>query len=389
MSHQFNAPEDVMRRAIELARRGCGLVEPNPPVGAVIVDARLRRIAEGFHRQFGGAHAEVEAITQAADRARGQTLFVTLEPCCHTGKTPPCTQAILEAGIRRVIVGVEDPADHAVGRGIAELKAAGLDVQSGLLEREARQLIAPFSMLHTRRRPWVHAKWAMSLDGKLATFTGHSQWISHAESRQHVHRLRGRMDAILVGARTARLDDPLLTARPPGPRTPLRVVMDRTAGLNTDCRLLQTVADVPVLLVAGQEADESHVRRLRELGVEVLQWQLPELDSATRAEQVLQELGRRNMTHVLVEGGGALLGAFRDADLIDEVHVFVAPKLVGGRNAVSPMAGMGLECVPDMPQIDELSVHASGSDVYLHGRVRRTSEGSGPATDPRRNPPTE
>jgi len=386
MSHQFSAPEDVMRRAIELARRGCGLVEPNPPVGAVIVDAELRRIAEGFHRQFGAAHAEVDAIGQAGDRARGQTLFVTLEPCCHTGKTPPCTQAILDAGISRVIVAAADPADHTSSRGMAELRDAGLDVQSGVLESEARQLIAPFTMLQTQGRPWVHAKWAMSLDGKLATFAGHSQWISHAESRQHVHRLRGRMDAILVGARTARLDDPLLTARPPGPRTPLRVVMDRSAGLTADCQLLRTAGDVPVLVVAGRDASEPNVRRLRELGVEVLQWQLEDTDSATRAERILQELGRRNMTHVLVEGGGTLLGAFRDAELIDEVHVFVAPKLVGGQSAVSPMGGVGLECVPDTSQIDVLNVQRSGCDVYLHGRVRRTSEAQQP--DPDRTPAT-
>ena len=381
MSHQFNAPEDVMRRAIELARRGLGSVEPNPPVGAVIVDAQQRLIAEGFHHRFGAAHAEVDAIDQAGERARGQTLFVTLEPCRHTGKTPPCTQAIRRAGIERVVIGTRDPADHNSGRGIAELQHAGLEVQTGFLESEARQLIAPFAMLQTERRPWVHAKWAMSLDGKLATHSGHSQWISDADSRGHVHQLRGRMDAILVGARTARLDDPMLTARPPGPRTPLRVVMDRLASMPLDSQLVRTAHEIPVVVCAGHAAPDSDVARLRQSGVEVLQLDLEGANSASRAAMVLQELGRRKLTHVVVEGGGVVLGAFRDAGLIDEVHVFVAPKLIGGLGATTPMAGAGLAFVPQKAGIDLLSVQRSGQDVYLHGRVCRSEPTQQPGTD--------
>jgi diaminohydroxyphosphoribosylaminopyrimidine deaminase/5-amino-6-(5-phosphoribosylamino)uracil reductase len=381
MSHQFNAPEDIMRRAIELARRGIGSVEPNPPVGAVIVDAQQRLIAEGYHRCFGAAHAEVDAIDQAGERARGQTLFVTLEPCRHTGKTPPCTQAIRRAGIERVVIGTRDPADHNSGRGIAELQQAGLEVQAGFLESEARQLIAPFAMLQTEGRPWVHAKWAMSLDGKLATHSGHSRWISDADSRRHVHQLRGKMDAILVGARTARLDDPLLTARPPGQRTPLRVVMDRLASLPLDSQLLRTAHEIPVLVFAGHAAPDSDVARLRQSGVEVLQLDLEGANSASRAAMVLQELGRRKLTHVVVEGGGVVLGAFRDAELIDEVHVFVAPKLIGGLGATTPMAGVGLAFVPQNAGIELLNVQRSGQDVYLHGRVCRSAPTRQPETD--------
>ncbi|MEO1994504.1 MAG: bifunctional diaminohydroxyphosphoribosylaminopyrimidine deaminase/5-amino-6-(5-phosphoribosylamino)uracil reductase RibD, partial [Planctomycetaceae bacterium] len=322
----------------------------------------------------------VDQIIQKYDH-KMETLFVTLEPCRHTGKTPPCTQAIRRAGIERVVIGTRDPADHNSGRGISELQHAGLEVQTGFLESEARQLIAPFAMLQTERRPWVHAKWAMSLDGKLATHSGHSQWISDADSRRHVHQLRGRMDAILVGARTAQLDDPMLTARPPGPRTPLRVVMDRLASMPLDSQLVRTAHEIPVVVFAGHAASDSNVARLRQSGVEVLQLDLEGSHSASRAAMALQELGRRNLTHVLVEGGGVVLGAFRDAGLIDEVHVFVAPKLIGGLAATTPMAGAGLASVPQSAGIELLSVQRSGQDIYLQGRVCRSAPNQQPGTD--------
>ena len=371
MSHPFHAPEDVMRHAVELARRGLGLVEPNPPVGAVLVDEQGCLISEGFHERFGAAHAEVDAIEQAGDRARGQTLYVTLEPCAHTGKTPPCTQAIRRAGIKRVVIGTMDPASHTSGNGLAQLQSDGVDVQVGVLEAEARQLIAPFAMLQTQGRPWVHAKWAMSLDGKLATHTGHSQWISGPESRRHVHQLRGRMDAILVGSRTARRDDPLLTARPPGPRTPLRVVVDRAANISTDSQLVSTAQQTPVIVFAGRAAPAANVARLQRAGIEVVQTDSQDGSSAQRVEAVLQELGQRNLTHVLVEGGGELLGALRDAELIDEVHIFMAPKLIGGADATTPIAGDGCASVPQEPQMELLEVQQFGDDVYWHGRVLR------------------
>jgi diaminohydroxyphosphoribosylaminopyrimidine deaminase/5-amino-6-(5-phosphoribosylamino)uracil reductase len=370
-------PDDdaVMRRALALAARGIGHVEPNPPVGAVIVDDRLRLVGAGWHQRFGGPHAEVEALAQAGPAARGASLFVTLEPCCHFGKTPACTRAIIAAGVRRVVFAASDPAAHNAGRGAAELRAAGIEVEQGLLAAESRRLIAPFLMRVTRGRPWVHAKWAMTLDGKIASRTGHSRWISNARSRAIVHALRGRMDAIIVGAGTVRADDPLLTARPPGPRTAVRIVLDSMASLPPGSQLVRTVDQAPVLVACGASASEENVSGLEAAGVEVIRLTRdpsPDSHSAGRpsAGALLTELGRRGMTNVLVEGGGTLLGALFDQLLIDELHVFIAPRLVGGAAAPSPMAGLGLADIPEEIQLEPLSIECLDGDLYVHVRLR-------------------
>src|SRR5262245_18558580 len=241
--------ERWMRLALNLARRGQGFVEPNPMVGAVVVRDG-EKIAEGWHQRFGEAHAEVNALVQAGDATRGATLYVTLEPCCHRGKTPPCTDAVIQAGISRVFAAMADPFPQVAGGGIAKLRAAGIAVDVGVLEAEARALNAPYLTLLLKQRPYVHAKWGVPLDGKLATRTGQSKWISGEESRRRVHELRGRMDAIIVGAGTVRADDPLLTARPPGPRTAVRVVLTRRGEVPPGCQLLRTAREIPVL-VAG------------------------------------------------------------------------------------------------------------------------------------------
>ena len=204
----------LMDAALKLARRGEGFVEPNPMVGAVIVSQQGEIVGEGWHQAFGGPHAEVHALAAAGERGRGGTLYVTLEPCCHFGKTPPCTQAIIRAGICKVVVATGDPAPHVAGGGIRELRKAGIDVEVGVREADAKELIAPFVKMVTKQRPWVIAKWAMTLDGKLATHDGHSKWISNAEARAEVHRLRGRVDAIVTGIGTAAADNPMLTSRP-------------------------------------------------------------------------------------------------------------------------------------------------------------------------------
>lgn len=365
-------PDDVsaMARALELAERGVGAVEPNPPVGAVVLDASGELVGEGYHQKFGGPHAEVHALHQAGDRARNGTLFVTLEPCCHHGKTPPCTRAILAAGIRRVVIAAGDPAPHVAGGGIRELKAAGVEVIEGVLAEAAQKLLAPFVMLVTQHRPFVHAKWAMTLDGKIASRTGHSQWISNPTSRGVVHQLRGRMDAILVGAGTVRSDDPLLTVRPKGPRTPTRIVVDRLALLPLTSRLVQTIEEAPVLIAATEGADKTHIAELQKAGVEVLTFSKTQGDRVD-LNALLRELGKRQLSNILVEGGGQLLGSFFDADLIDELHVFLAPKLVGGQAASSPVEGLGLETIPELSQLTEQTIQILEGDVYINGRVRR------------------
>lgn len=356
-----------MRRALELARQGQGYVEPNPMVGCVVV-LGAEIIGEGWHRRFGEAHAEIEALRMAGRRAAGATLLVTLEPCCHHGKTPPCTRAILEAGVRRVVAAQADPFPQVQGGGLAELRAAGVDVETGLLEEEARRLNAPYLKLVETGLPWVIAKWAMTLDGKTATRTGSSQWISNAESRRVVHRLRGRVDAILVGRETALLDDPLLTARPPGARVALRVVADTQGSLPSEHQLVRTAREVPVLVAVGPEVPQPDRERLAASGCELLP--CPGTSPAERIEALLRELGRRRMTNVLVEGGGRLLGSLFDAGRIDEAHVFVAPKLIGGAAARSPLGGEGVDEMALAFALDQPEVERLGDDVYIHGRVQ-------------------
>jgi len=368
----------LMSRAIELARRGEGCVEPNPMVGALVVDDQRRVLGEGWHERFGGPHAEINAFARAGTRTAGATLFVTLEPCSHTRKkTPPCADAVIAAGIRRVVIGTRDPNPQVDGGGIAKLRAAGIEVEVGLLEEECRALIAPFAKRVTTGLPFVHGKWAMTLDGKLATRTGSSQWISNETSRAVVHRLRGRMDAILVGRRTAELDNPRLTARPAGPRVATRIVLDSRATLSLDSLLLRTLDEAPLMVVVGDSAPRERVEALRAAGAEVLS--LPPDEGAATGEPplrpglrfLLQELGRRQFTNLLVEGGGEALGDFLDAGLLDELHVFIAPKVAGGRAALPPVAGLGVAEMSHALRLQSPRIEILDGDIYVNGRIAR------------------
>ena len=373
---KFDSPNSVMRYAVELASRGLGRVEPNPAVGAVLVDEHLNLLADGYHEKFGGPHAEVNALADFVHRVPDSdfrqellvtaTLFVTLEPCCHQGKTGPCSDAVINAGIRRLSIGIRDPSPHVDGGGIQQLQNAEIDVSLGAGEERIRQLNAPFLKRLAVGLPWVHAKWAMTLDGKIATHTGASKWISGEASRQRVHMLRGRMDAIIVGAGTVRADDPLLTVRVPGPRTPVRVVVDSQASLSLDSQLVRTLDEAPVLLAVSQSAPSDRIEQLRDAGVEVL---VVGETSSVDLRHVLTELGRRSMTNVLIEGGGQLLGSAFDDNLVDEAHVFVAPKIAGGADAVTPVGGVGLEQIPEISQLGSATVEQVGDDVYIHGRL--------------------
>lgn len=357
-----------MRRALEIAARGQGLVEPNPMVGCVIVrDGKI--VGEGWHQSFGGPHAEVHALNSAGEQARGATVYVTLEPCRHTGKTPPCTQALITAGVARVVVATRDPFPEVDGGGIRELQAARIEVQVGLLEDEASHLLAPFFKLVRTGTPWVIAKWAMTLDGKIAARDGSSQWISSPESRAVVHELRGRVDAILVGRGTATADDPLLTARlvdPPSgvKRIATRVVLGK---VSTASQLVRTIDQAPLLVFVKNELAREEMAWLVDAGGEV-----EVASGSTQAERfaaVLAELGRRRMTNVLVEGGSQILGAALDAGQIDEVHAFVAPRIIGGSAAPSPLAGAGLAPMQTALMLAHTRLTDSGGDVYLTGRT--------------------
>jgi len=330
-----------MLLALALASRGRGAVEPNPMVGAVIVrDGRL--LGEGWHRRFGGPHAEREALAaaQAAGHdVAGATMYVTLEPCRHQGKTPPCTDAILEARIARVVVAMQDPDVKVSGGGTEALRAGGVDVTVGLCRAEASELMAPYVKLRTEGRPWVICKWAQTADGYLALPHEGRRWVSGEKSREHVHRLRGRCDGICVGIGTVLADDPQLTNRSGAGRQPVRLVLDSRLRLPPGSQLARTAGSPPVIVAAAQESPKAEA--MRQLGVEVLV--LPAPDGWVDLGGLLDELGRREWTHLLVEGGPGVLGGFVDAGLADELLVYVSPVSAG------PQAG-------ELPQFDIAAV---------------------------------
>lgn len=356
-----NDDERFMARALVLAARGRGYVEPNPMVGCVIVRGG-RVVGEGYHRRFGGPHAEVHALRAAGARAKGADVYVTLEPCVHHGKTPPCVEALIAAGVKRVIAAMRDPFGKVRGRGLRRLRAAGIDVRVGLLERQARQLNAPYLMLQRAGRPWVILKWAQSLDGRLATRTGDSQWISSPQSRRTAHQLRARVDAVLVGVNTVLADDPRLDCRTVKPkRVATRVVLDPALHTPLSAKLVGTAKQAPVLIVTSPTAAKKpKAASLRRHGVELLAVRTrgAGLDLPT----LLMELGRRGMTNIMVEGGGKTLGLFYDAGLADEVIVFVCPRLIGGQEAPSPLDGRGPARISESPAIRNWTMARSGPD---------------------------
>lgn len=357
-----------MRRAVAEAAKGLGSVEPNPLVGAVLVrEGHL--LAVGHHARFGGPHAEVEALRRvAADEARGATLYVTLEPCCHHGKTPPCTTAILDAGITRVVAAMRDPFPRVAGGGIEQLRSRGVEVVVGVAEESARRLNAPYLKRLATGRPYVTAKWAMTLDGKTAVAGGDSFWISSPRSRALVHELRGRMDAILVGVETVRADDPMLTARPPGPRTAVRVVLDSRGRAPTSSRLVTTAASIPTLIATTGLADPTRLDALRAAGCEVLRFSG---EDRVPIGSLLDALGARGWTNILVEGGGRVAGSFLDAGELDAVEVFLAPILEGGDHDRTPVRGRGCDRMRDALRLAETEVRQIDGDVALRGVLSR------------------
>jgi diaminohydroxyphosphoribosylaminopyrimidine deaminase/5-amino-6-(5-phosphoribosylamino)uracil reductase len=359
----MNANDQLwMQHALKLAEQGRGHVEPNPLVGAVIVrDSMI--VGAGWHQRFGDAHAEINALAAAGDLARGATLYVTLEPCCHHGKTPPCTDAIIRAGITRVAAALEDPYPQVAGQGAALLHAAGIPIDFGVCANEARRQNAPYLKLLATGRPYVHVKWAMSLDGKIATGAGDSKWISNEASRRKVHEIRGRMDGIVVGIGTALADDPLLTARPAGPRLACRVVLDSQARLPPTSQMARTARQVPTLIAVNEEK-QAAAAPLATAGCEILS--LPtDANGHPAVMALLDELGCRHWTNLLVEGGAAVFGSFFDHGAVDEVHVFIAPKLIGGVAAKSPVGGHGVDSIAQSAHWKLDHLDDVDGDVYL------------------------
>jgi diaminohydroxyphosphoribosylaminopyrimidine deaminase/5-amino-6-(5-phosphoribosylamino)uracil reductase len=352
--------EDVrwMRRALALARRGIGCTHPNPRVGAVVVKDGIK-LGEGWHARPGGPHAEVEALRAAGPSARGATIYVTLEPCAAHGRTPPCTEAIAEAGIRRVVYASADPNPQMAGGG-QRLSHRGIEVRAGVLHAQADALNRPFFHFMRHGRPFVLAKAAVSLDGKLATRTYHSQWISGPESRRHAHRLRAESDAILVGAGTLERDNPSLTVRDAHVlgRPPLRVVIaGRMPAYREDCRLLG--GDAPTRLYVREKSLEA--ASWESAGVEVVQ--------AGTLHQILTHLGRDGRLALLLEGGGRLHASFLEMRLTNELVLYQAPLLIGGHDAVNFWSGIGCSRLSQAPRLEDVERRMLGVDQMIRGRV--------------------
>lgn len=361
-----------MRRALELAERGRGRVSPNPLVGAVLV-ARGEAVGEGWHARIGDLHAEAAAIESARARGAdldGATMYVTLEPCAHRGRQPPCADAIVEAGIGRVVIGCDDPSEKASGRGPGILRDEGVAVEfvEGAEAGAARLLNQPFRKHARTGRPLVILKSALTLDGRTATAAGESKWISGEASREAVHRWRAEADAVAIGVGTALADDPTLTARDVGAeRQPARVVFDSGARLPRDGRLVGSADEGPVLVVAGQAAPAARIEALAEAGVEVI---VCGGGGEARVEAALDELGRRGITSLMLEGGATIAGAFLDAGAVDELRLFVAPVLIGGTGSRPLAGGRGATELATAERALALDCERSGSDLLIRARMR-------------------
>lgn len=357
--------EAYMDLALKLAERGRGWASPNPMVGAVIVKEG-RILGQGYHARCGDLHAERAALAACTEDPRGATLYVTLEPCCHHGRQPPCTEAILAAGIRRVVVGSGDPNPKVAGKGLAMLRAAGVEVREHVAEAACTRLNQVFFHYIRTGLPYVVLKYAMSLDGKIASYTGASQWITGEEARQHVHKLRGTYRAILVGVGTVLADDPLLTCRIEGGRDPLRVICDSHLRTPLTARVIQTAREVPTLL-ATCETDAERLARYEQYGVQVVS--LPAAEGRVSLLSLLRYLGKAQVDSVLVEGGGTLHWSMLAEGLVHKVVAYVASLLLGGAGAVSPVEGVGFPHPDAALRLHTPTVTRLGEDFLVEGLV--------------------
>ncbi len=378
-----------MEQALRLAAMGRSRSHPNPMVGCVVVRNGYV-VGSGYHRKAGEPHAEIHALQDAGDAARGATAYVTLEPCAHTGRTPPCTNALIAAGVTRVVAAMVDPDPRVAGQGLAQLKAAGIETEVGLLEPEAMKLNRAYLKLKATGRPLVILKWAMTLYGKLACASGDSRWVTGDEARAHLHQVRDQVDAIMVGESTARMDDPELTARAAGPgplpgwaggsdpgpdptwqpKDPLRIVLDTMAKTSLDARLfspdlLSRPLPNKTLIAATKRASPIRLAAIRKRGAETLE--LPEHNRVVALEPLLDELGRRGVASLLVEGGAKVHWSFLSQGLADYLMVYLAPKVIGGQNAPGPVAGQGMQRMADAFATGQLIMRPVGEDVLIEG----------------------
>lgn len=355
--------EIFMREALRIAKNAEGRTSPNPLVGAVIVkDGKI--VAEGWHRKAGTPHAEVHALNMAGELAKNSIMYVTLEPCSHFGRTPPCANKIVESGVKKVFVAMKDPNPKVAGRGIEILKSADIEVEVGLLEDEARKLNEVFLKWITKKIPFVTAKFACSLDGKISTIGGESQWISCEESRKFSHHLRDISDAIMVGVGTVFADNPSLTTRLVEGKNPVRVVVDSLARTPIDSKIIRD-GQAKTILAVTKNASREKISALKNFGVEIIETDGEKVD----LKFLMNELAEREITSVLVEGGGTLHFSMLRENLVDKIFAFIAPKILGGKNALTAVEGAGFEKLSDAVRLKNFSAEKIGEDFLLNGYV--------------------
>ena len=375
---------EYMQRAIALAKKGAGFVNPNPMVGCVVVkDNEI--ITEGYHEYYGGFHAERNALTNSTADCKDATLYVTLEPCCHYGKTPPCTEIIIEKGIKKVVVGLLDPNPLVAGKGIKILEDAGIEVVTGVEVDKIKELNKVFLKYINTKRPYVLLKTAMTLDGKIASYTGDSKWITNEKSRKLVHKLRSEMMGIVAGIGTVKADNPMLNSRlevqqpiansqQPNVHQPIRIIVDTKASISLNSNIVKTANEYRTILAVGQQsivnAQQSKVEMLKSLNVEILYCE--EKDGHVDINDLMIKLGQKGIDSILLEGGTTLNAAFLEAGCVDEVYAFIAPKIIGGEHSKSPVGGQGIELMKDAIMLKDIKIETFDNDILIKGKIKST-----------------
>lgn len=360
--------EYYMAKALELSKRAIGYTSPNPMVGCIVVkDGKI--IGEGYHERYGELHAERNALNNCKEDPAGATLYVTLEPCCHYGKTPPCTEIIIEKRIKKVVIGAMDPNPKVGGNGVSILKEHGIEVKIGVLEKECLEVNEVFFHYITTKMPYVVMKYAMTLDGKIATCTGSSKWITSEAAREHAHGLRKQYKAILVGIETVIKDNPMLNCRIVDGVNPIRVICDHKLRIPMDSNIIKTAKEIPTM-IAYSDSNEEKEELLRRKGIELIKIPINESMSKMSLAVLMEKLGERGIDSVLIEGGGNIHGSALEEKIVQKVYAYIATKLVGGKNALTPIAGNGIQEMKDAIQLVDTKIFPLGNDFVVVGKIK-------------------
>ena len=358
--------EYYMKIALELAKKGDGKVSPNPLVGAVIVkDGKI--IGQGYHGKYGNNHAEVEAFNNINGNSKEATIYVTLEPCSHYGKTPPCVDRIISEGISRVVIGMIDPNPLVSGRSVEKLTKAGVEVEIGVLEEECKKLNEVFIKYILEKKPFVLMKWAMSLDGKISTVSGESKWITGEKARKDVHKLRKRLTGIMVGINTVLTDDPLLTCRLEDGKNPIRIIVDSNLRIPIESNIAKTAIEIKTIVATLIDVSEEKVKALEKLGIKILK--IKEKNKKVDLEALILELGNMEIDSILLEGGSTLNFSALESGIVDKVRVYISPKIIGGKKAKTPIGGKGIDSLKEAFNIKHMDLSVIGEDILMEGYV--------------------